>query len=151
MSFVRFVDRRSSLVAVDGVGREGGEADGDVFGASFLGGGVADPLPRLAGDRLAGAHLDHAPLVLHLEHPLEHDRVLAEVGLPEHRLIAALGGFNIGVELGQVLVVAGLWWSSRWVLRLNLLSNRHHWLDTASAGLCGLGLYWFLSRGLMVA
>ena len=75
--------------------------------------------------------------------------VLSEIGLPDNRLAAALAGFNIGVELGQLIIVAALWALLQWFARRRGDWNYQRWLDTASAGLCGVGVYWFVSRGFM--
>jgi len=42
---------------------------------------------------------------------------LAEVGLPPHQVSLALGAFNAGVELGQLLVVAPAWCALRFLGR----------------------------------
>lgn len=86
-------------------------------------------------------------LAFGLVHGFGFANVLNEIGLPEGRLAAALGGFNIGVELGQVAVVAALWWLGRLILRWNTDRDYRLWLESASAGLCGLGVFWFVSRG----
>mgnify|MGYP001816320407 CR=1 FL=1 len=75
--------------------------------------------------------------------------VLNEIGLPDERMAVALAGFNIGVELGQLAVVALLWWLVRWYGRRKPDWNYQSWFETASAGLCGLGVFWFISRGLV--
>jgi hypothetical protein len=75
--------------------------------------------------------------------------VLVEIGLPDGQLAVVLAGFNIGVELGQIAVVAVLWWFLQWIIRSSVNWDFRPWLDTASAGLCGLGVYWFISRGFV--
>lgn len=71
---------------------------------------------------------------------------LTDVGLPPGRIVPALLGFNLGVELGQLAVVAMIWP----LLRLVDHSPRAGRLtaELGSAAVCGLGLFWFLSRGL---
>lgn len=44
-----------------------------------------------------------------LFHGLGFAGVLGELGLPEGDLLAALFSFNIGVELGQLTIIGGLW------------------------------------------
>jgi len=72
--------------------------------------------------------------------------ILAELELPTARLVPALFGFNLGVELGQLAVV---------LLVLPLLRAVAHWggesrgrwlAEAGSAAICGLGVYWFLVR-----
>lgn len=71
--------------------------------------------------------------------------VLAEIELPTERLAAALFGFNVGVELGQLACVGLLWPLLRALHRLR--AGAHRWLvETASAAVCGLGLFWFVTR-----
>ena len=66
--------------------------------------------------------------------------VLAELELPTHRLAPALFGFNVGVELGQLAAVALFWPLLRALARFGLVA------ETASAAVCGLGLFWFATR-----
>ena len=72
--------------------------------------------------------------------------VLAEMDLPTDRLIAALFGFNAGVEVGQLVVVAMVWP----LLRVLARTRDGRWHDRVaelgSAAICGLGLFWFLTR-----
>lgn len=72
--------------------------------------------------------------------------ILMEIELPASRLVSALLGFNVGVELGQLAVVVVLWpllralarlGDGRWYLRL---------AETGSAAILGLGLYWVVIR-----
>lgn len=72
--------------------------------------------------------------------------VLGEMQLPIERLAPALFGFNVGVELGQLAVVVLIWPLLRGLERL--FDGRLHRLtvDAASAGICGLGLFWFITR-----
>lgn len=72
--------------------------------------------------------------------------VLAEMSLPTERLAAALLGFNVGVEIGQLAVVAVLWPVLVWLESVR--GGRPHRLvaDVAGAAVCGVGLFWFLTR-----
>lgn len=69
---------------------------------------------------------------------------LAPLRLPEERLAVGLLGFNTGVELGQLLVIAVAW------PLLQLLARRPRaraWAgDAASACICALGTFWFVTR-----
>lgn len=85
-------------------------------------------------------------LVFGLIHGFGFASVLSEIGLPENRLVTALAGFNLGVELGQVLIVSAVWYTARLVHRIGVIKSYRTWLDTASAALCGLGSYWFVAR-----
>jgi hypothetical protein len=79
--------------------------------------------------------------------------VLREYGIPDHALIPALAGFNVGVEIGQILVVAiaVLAW------RVGIAVGRKPGVPgdeslqrraarVVSAGVLVLGLYWLAER-----
>jgi hypothetical protein len=74
--------------------------------------------------------------------------VLAEMDLPDDRLVHALLGFNVGVELGQLAIVAVLWPLLRLVARIGDGSAERLVAEVGSAAICGLGLFWFLTRAL---
>lgn len=72
--------------------------------------------------------------------------VLVELDLPRDRLVPALAGFNLGVELGQIAILLVLWPALALAARaipptLRLLSG-----DLATAALCGLGCFWLYVR-----
>ncbi len=72
--------------------------------------------------------------------------VLVEIALPRERLLPALFGFNVGVEVGQLVLVAALWPLLRDLARVR--DGRPHRLvvEVGSALLCSVGLFWFLTR-----
>ncbi len=72
--------------------------------------------------------------------------VLMQIGLPTDRLVPTLLGFNIGVEIGQLGIVAALWIVGTLVVRRFPTADYRLTTDTASAALCGLGLFWFVTR-----
>jgi hypothetical protein len=83
-------------------------------------------------------------LAFGLIHGFGFAAILQQVGLPSEQLWPALLGFNLGVELGQLLIVAVLW---ACYLRLKPYKNfTSATADLCSALLCGLGLYWFIAR-----
>jgi hydrogenase/urease accessory protein HupE len=80
-----------------------------------------------------------------LLHGLGFAGALREVGLPRSEFLTALVGFNAGVELGQLTVVAaaflavGYWYGDRiWYRRRIVLP--------ASACIAGLGVFWTVQR-----
>jgi hypothetical protein len=73
--------------------------------------------------------------------------VLGEMELPPGRVAPALFGFNVGVELGQLGVVALVWPLLR-ALEARRPPVHRQVAEVLSAGICGLGLYWFLTRAL---
>ena len=82
-----------------------------------------------------------------LVHGLGFAGALREIGLPENHLLAALLTFNIGVEIGQLLIVTAAW------LLWRLIS---HWPKVAlarTAVLYGIGTvaaYWSWERAVAI-
>jgi len=72
--------------------------------------------------------------------------VLAELSLPPDRLVPALLGFNVGVEVGQLGIVALAWPALRSLARLADGWPHRAVAELGSAAVCGLGLFWFLTR-----
>jgi len=69
---------------------------------------------------------------------------LRDVGLPEAHVPAALFGFNVGVELGQLAVVFGLLVLAHLGTRLGL---RRPWVPRALAyGMGAVGAFWSIER-----
>lgn len=70
--------------------------------------------------------------------------VLLDLGLPTVTLVAALVGFNIGVELGQLLIVI-LFLPVAWVLRKTAF---YRWVIVIGGSLTiiMMGLFWILER-----
>jgi hypothetical protein len=82
--------------------------------------------------------------VFGLVHGFGFAAVLLEAQVDARRIVHALFGFNVGVELGQLVVVASIWpvliWIGRWsALRLAVV-------EVGSAAVAALGLFWFVSR-----
>ena len=83
-------------------------------------------------------------LLFGLIHGFGFAGVLLEADLPPDRLLAALFGFNAGVELGQVGLVAVVW--PLWRLLGRAPAARRLAVEAGSALAAGLGLFWFVSR-----
>jgi len=80
-----------------------------------------------------------------LLHGMGFASVLAEIGLPDDRFLIALAGFNIGVELGQLVIVGTLW------LLLGFWAMHQPWYERgirlpASLLISLAGLYWLVER-----
>ena len=74
--------------------------------------------------------------------------ILVEMTLPADRLVPALLGFNLGVELGQIGVVL-LLWPLLWAGRRFASQTTVRWAaEFSAAALCALGLFWFAERAL---
>lgn len=82
--------------------------------------------------------------VFGLVHGFGFASVLLDLGLPVSSLLAALGGFNVGVELGQLAIVCAFlpvaWWLRR--------TPFYKWVVVTGGSLAVviLGLYWTLDR-----
>ena len=80
-----------------------------------------------------------------LLHGLGFASVLGEFGLPPAQLVPALLGFNVGVELGQLTVIAiafalvGYWFGKH-------PKYRGRVAIPASATIAAIGAYWFVER-----
>lgn len=70
---------------------------------------------------------------------------LREIGLPEGELPVALASFNIGVEVGQLGVVAA--WVAATAILERAEKNRPDWLPRAASYLIGVpAAYWLVER-----
>jgi hypothetical protein len=80
-----------------------------------------------------------------LLHGLGFASAMADLGLSGRQLAASLVGFNIGVELGQLAVVAAAALTVR-MLRLPSDTERRFVLRPASAAIALTGLFWAVER-----
>jgi hydrogenase/urease accessory protein HupE len=82
-----------------------------------------------------------------LVHGLGFAGVLQEIGLPQQHLLAALLSFNLGVEFGQLLIVAAAW-------LLVLLLRRQPWATRlrtpALYGIGSVAAYWTWARVALI-
>ena len=70
---------------------------------------------------------------------------LAEVGLPEDRIVSALLGFNLGVEAGQIAIVLLFLLVASWVRNIQIMRTLN--LEPLTAVfLASLGSFWFIER-----
>jgi hypothetical protein len=69
--------------------------------------------------------------------------VLNELALPAGQLVLALGGFNVGVELGQLTMIALAWPLVRAAARTGFGRSV---AEVGSSALCGLGVFWLVVR-----
>ncbi len=72
--------------------------------------------------------------------------VLAEVALPQGRLLPALLGFNLGVELGQLAIVALVWPLLALLSRLWAGRAQRALVEVGTAAVCALGVFWWIER-----
>jgi hypothetical protein len=85
-------------------------------------------------------------LVFGLIHGFGFAADLLELQLPPERLAELLVGFNVGVEIGQLILVVGATLLVATLARYKLALPRPLVVDVASAFLVVLGVFWFVSR-----
>ncbi|NRB18606.1 MAG: HupE/UreJ family protein [Rhodobacteraceae bacterium] len=88
------------------------------------------------------------PLVIFgfgLLHGLGFASVLGEIGLPRDQFVAALIGFNVGVELGQLAVIAIAFATVSFWFRSHP-KYRGRVAIPASITIAAIGAYWFVER-----
>ncbi len=96
------------------------------------------------GWRLLDAHRWVLAFVFGLIHGFGFASVLADLGLPQNALVLALIGFNVGVELGQLAIVAvflplAFWLRATGFYRVGVLKG-------GSAVVALLALWWLVQR-----
>jgi len=127
--------------------------------AAALGAGSVGPLVLAGLALFASCHFALLARVAHparlraavafvfgLVHGFGFAGVLAEMDLPTARLAPALFGFNVGVELGQLAAVALAWPALAAIARASPQRWAPRMVEGGSAAVCGLGLFWFVTR-----
>jgi hypothetical protein len=104
-------------------------------------------LPGIRGQAGSIATRPALSLAFGLIHGFGFAAILQEIGLPNDQLWPALLGFNIGVELGQLMILAAVFIVFKTLKTVVSISDSAR--DISSALLCGLGLYWFIARSYM--
>ena len=82
--------------------------------------------------------------VFGLLHGLGFASVLVELGLPESEYVSSLLSFNVGVEFGQITVIALALLATRWFMHKPWY--RQYVVIPASAIISIIALYWFIER-----
>ena len=72
--------------------------------------------------------------------------ILSEISLDRTNFLVSLLGFNIGVEVGQILVLIIMWGLMSFLAAKILSNNMKKITGLVSSILCSIGLYWFLTR-----
>ena len=85
-------------------------------------------------------------LIFGLIHGFGFAADLLQLQLPTERLAELLVGFNIGVEIGQISLVAAATLCVVLLRKAHLALPRPIVVDVASAFLVGLGVFWFVQR-----
>jgi hypothetical protein len=74
---------------------------------------------------------------------------LTEVGVPSHALSLALLFFNVGVEIGQLVFIAGVF-GLGWLIRRGALRVPVGWQRAAAYGIGSVAAFWVVERTLAV-
>jgi HupE / UreJ protein len=121
---------------------------GDLPALLLLGAGLftANYLMIAGNLRDAGRLRILITLVFGLIHGFGFAADLLELQLPPERLAELLVGFNLGVEAGQLALVAGVTALAMLLRKVRLTLPRPIVVDSASAFLVALGVYWFVTR-----
>ena len=127
LSFGQFYPPRVSLLSLVGL---------LIFTRSYL--------PLVAEPRCAARLRPLLCVAFGLIHGFGFASGLIDIGVPADRLWSALLGFNLGVELAQLMVIAALWAIGKRLAEH--LAAPQSSADFCSALLCGLGVYWFVVR-----
>jgi hypothetical protein len=88
--------------------------------ARLIEGGIALTIAYVAFENVFGGAMSHRWLLTFgfgLVHGFGFATVLREMTLPASQLIPSLVSFNVGVEIGQVAIVAALYPVTRWLAR----------------------------------
>ncbi|CAN7142448.1 HupE/UreJ family protein [Phenylobacterium sp. LjRoot225] len=87
-------------------------------------------------------------LVFGLIHGFGFAAGLLDEPLPPERLAELLFGFNVGVEVGQLTIVAAVWVLAWSLGRLKVAPPRPIVVDSSAAALVGVGVFWFVTRAI---
>jgi hypothetical protein len=82
-------------------------------------------------------------LVFGLLHGFGFAGALSEIGLPPHQIALALAAFNLGVELGQLVVVLPIWYALRYAARWPVIARAERVLVYAIGS---VAVFWALER-----
>ena len=117
---------------------------------------VAADVLRTGRDSLTGRAPWIVAFAFGLLHGLGFAGALREVGVPEHAVPIALLFFNVGVEAGQLVFIAGVfllfWLLKRWRVRTSWAADDHTWhvaaaISTPAAYVIGaLAAFWVFER-----
>ena len=89
-------------------------------------------------------------MIFGLIHGLGFAAFISEFDLSETHFWSALIGFNIGVEIGQLLIVAIVWFGFFRYMHTRFSEKLHGAItDFAGIAMCGIGMFWFASRLLI--
>ena len=124
-----------------------------IYGVLSLPSNVVEPLIALsiayvAVENLVTSELKPWRLALvfgfGLLHGMGFAGVLADLGLPRSEFLTALVSFNLGVEVGQLTVIAGMFLAVGWFR--DRVWYRRVAVVPLSIGIATIGVYWTVTR-----
>ena len=87
--------------------------------------------------------------VFGLLHGFGFARALVDIGLPQEQLALSLFLFNVGIEIGQLIVIA-MMLSALWLIaRVNRLATTA-WEQAFTYAMGGMAVFWTMDRVLLV-
>jgi hydrogenase/urease accessory protein HupE len=107
---------------------------------------IALSIAYVGVENLLATNLRHRwklTFIFGLVHGFGFANILREMHLPRSGLLVSLFSFNLGVEVGQVAIVAAMWPA---LAALARSPRRQLVTRTASIVIVALGLYWFIER-----
>ncbi len=87
--------------------------------------------------------------LLGLVHGLAFADALHELELTRAALAGCVLSFNLGVEVGQVVVLAALFPLLAWGRRRGSEASFRSFVRVSSCGIAGMGLFWFVQRAFL--
>jgi hydrogenase/urease accessory protein HupE len=72
--------------------------------------------------------------------------VLNDIGLPQGQLISGLLFFNLGIEIGQLVIVIALLALHEFLKKYKIIINQRHYLQLTAYGVGGIAAFWFIER-----
>jgi hypothetical protein len=113
--------------------------------------GIALSIVYVAGENFLIRQADHRwilTFIFGLVHGFGFANVLRDLGLPTKGLVPSLLAFNVGVEIGQLCIVAVLFPITLWIAKQKF---QHQMVFGLSSVILLLGLVWFLERAFGLA
>jgi hypothetical protein len=110
---------------------------------------MAEPAPAARRESGLARRPALLPFAFGLLHGLGFAGALGALGLPQHAIPLALFSFNVGIELGQLALVALLLGAAWGAMRTAWLAEPRRVaraLEAAATGIGSLGVFWCLER-----
>ena len=117
-----------------------------IFGIALL---VISVLTLMEDDDISARYRPALAAIFGTIHGFGFANILSEIEIIKSNFLIALFGFNIGVEFGQILVLALLWPA---FLLISKKQNQNQFIgirSVLSSILLAIGLYWFITRSFV--